>query len=131
MRNTFLLALIIFYRVTAFAQSDSTNQDLSLLYKCWTYSREEATQSSPDIYRPCTYKIFPASRFRDRLEFETNGKCSYLYLDPVDRHHMVPGKWKYDKLKQSIIIFDSSGDIVYNFKLISIDENMLKLERLK
>lgn len=129
MRYIFLVSINILFGITAFAQIDSTDQDLSLIYKCWKNSREEATQTSINIYRPCTYKDFPASRFRDVIEFETNDQCSYLYLAPNDGHHMVPGKWKYDKLKQSLVIYDTSGKVVYNFKLISIEESMLKLEK--
>ena len=42
---------------------------------------------------------------------------------------MVQGLWIYDKLTQCIIIKDKSGKIVYNYKVISIENDLLKMEQ--
>ena len=110
------------------AVKDSTTIDLSMIQGCWINSREESSQFSIYIFRPCDYKSFPLSRFRDRIQFEPDGECSYLYLAPNDAHHMVTGKWIYDKLKQNIEITDTYGHIAYKFKVISISKDMLKVE---
>ena len=119
---------MIFLPILAFGQKDSTTIDLSMIQRCWTNSREESAQFSISIFRPCDYKSFPLSRFRDRIQFEPDGECSYLYLAPNDAHHMVTGKWIYDKLKQNIEITDTYGHIAYKFKVISISKDMLKVE---
>jgi len=129
MKTSINLIILFYIPILSFGQVDSNYFDRTVIHKCWTNSREEATQSSIFIYRPCDYKTFPPSRFRDRIEFEENGKCSYLYLAPNDGHYMVQGEWKYDKLKQLLIIKDKSGRIVYNFKVISIENELLKMEQ--
>ena len=128
MRNNFLLIALIFFPTLSFAQKDSITVDLSLLQGCWTNSREEVTKSSISIFRPCNYKSFPPSRFRDRIQFEPNGKCSWLFLAPNDGHHMVAGNWIYEKTKQNIIITDATGNKVYKFKVISISKDLLEVE---
>ena len=128
MRNTILIVSMIFFPILVFGQKDSTTIDLSFILKCWTNSREEAAQSSTSIFRPCNYKTFPPSRFRDQIQFELDGKCLYLYLAPNDAHHLVPGKWIYDKPNQNILITDTTGHIVYNFKVISISKDLFRVQ---
>lgn len=129
--KSFFSLLLSYIPLLCCGQIDSNYFDLSIIHKCWTNSREEATESSIFIYRPCDYKIFPTSRFRDHIEFEENGKCSFLYLAPNDAHHMVKGEWAYDKLNKLIVIKDKFGKIVYNFKVISIKDDLLKVEQQK
>jgi hypothetical protein len=131
MKPLFYFLIFFYFPILCFGQVDSGYFEMSVIQKCWTNSREEANQTSTFIYRPCDYKTFPPSRFRDRIEFEENGKCSYLYLAPTDGHYMVQGEWTYDKSKQVITIKDKSGHIAYNFKAISVDYYLLKLERQK
>ncbi len=128
MKVFFYSLVFLYFPIVCFGQVDSSYFDISAIHKCWTNSREEEKQSSVSIYRPCDYKIFPASRFRDRIEFEENGKCSRLFLAPNDGHYMIQGEWTYNKLKQIITIKDQSGQIAYHFKVISLNKDVMKIE---
>lgn len=127
-KKLFLFVLILLPAI-CFSQQDSININLSEIYKCWKNSREEYNQNSSSfIYRPCEYKTFPPSRFREQFEFEENGKCSWLQLAPNDGHFMVQGEWIYNKEKHVLLINNKSGKIIYYFKLNSLSKDLMKLE---
>jgi hypothetical protein len=130
--ETYLLLIVVAtLPFASFGQKDSSKLEKSPILNCWTNSREETKSLDTLIFRPCDYKEFPASMFREIFEFKPAGKCTYLYLAPNDQHHMVEGSWIYDEKKQTLIIKDRSGKVVYNFKVYSIKNDLLALEKLK
>jgi len=75
----------------------TSNSD-SLIINCWTDSHEEATHDGSDIYRPCDFKAFPPSRYRNAFTLKEDGTCNYLVLAPDDAHHFLDGKWELSNL---------------------------------
>lgn len=102
---------------------------LTALLKCWTHSYEEETQSDRLIFRPCDYKEFGPSHYRQRILLKADDQASYLQLSPVDAHYMVDGTWHYEDQTKTLQIFDSTGMIVRNYivELIAEDQLVLRL----
>ena len=102
--------------------STSKNNDIR---KCWTNSYEEATDGGPQIFRPCDYKEFPVSHYRLRFELNPDNVASYLFLSPVDAHHMVPGTWSYDESSKALVIKDSTGVIAHTYQVVELAADKL------
>lgn len=95
---------------------------------CWTDSREEYQHDDGfKVFRPCTYKRFPASRFRYRMDLQADGSCTWLGLAPNDRHSMKPGTWHHDKATQTLRIKDAAGKAVHTYEVLEIRKDMLKV----
>ena len=101
------------------------------LQKSWSRSYEEEISKEIQIYRPSNYKEFPPSRYRQVFEFEANNVCKYLVLAENDGHYMENGKWEYDESTKIIKIFSSTSEILYEFKVVELTNNLLKLESIK
>lgn len=126
-----LVFCLLALSVSSSAQTDTMFVGESPLYKCWIDSHEENEKGSKIlIYRPCDYyKRFTSSRFRAKFEFNKNGQCSFLVLAPDDAHYMTTGSWKFiDNQRSILIIKDTAGKIVYQYKIVSVSNDMLKLE---
>jgi len=118
------------YRIlfTYFEQEQVFNL-LDLTEGSWIHSWEEDDENSCSIYRPSDYKEFPPSRFRQYFEFKENNVCSYLVLSPDDAHYIQDGVWEYDE-STNIITIMSETDVIFEFQIIELDKNMLKLRML-
>lgn len=130
LRNSWILLIGIILSLDSFGQNDSISE--SDLIGCWTDSREEnKIDSELNIFRPCDFKVFPASRYRYSLELNANHKCSWLYLAPNDAHHMVDGTWTYNKESGWLKIFDLQGNSVNSLKVIGLEKDLMKIENTK
>lgn len=101
----------------------------SSLLKCWTHSYEEETQQGTELFRPCDYKEFGPSHYRQRMILKENNLASYLQLSPVDAHTMADGTWQYNDQTKTLQILDSTGMVVRNYTVELISEDQLLLKR--
>lgn len=100
------------------------------LIQHWLSSREEETVSNETkIFRPKSYKVFPASRFRQGYIFHADGNLQWLYLSPVDAHHYKPGKWRFDSEKENIIHFDLEGR-TESWEIKELTKQLLRISRI-
>lgn len=100
------------------------------IFQCWIDSHEENTiNSKAEMYRPCDYKQFPLTRFRYKITFLKEGKCSWLQLEPNDRQHTMDGTWTYVKSAKTIEVFDSSKKSILKFKIVELQKDRLQLVR--
>jgi len=97
-----------------------------LILNCWKHSYEEEVDNK--IYRPCDYKEFRISRYRNSFTLEKDGKATYLVLSPNDAHYMEEGKWAYTKNTNSLIIKNNRGIQKMNFEIISLSKTKLILK---
>ena len=97
------------------------------LRKSWSRSYEEEISKEIQIYRPSNYKEFPPSRYREVFEFEANNVCRYLILAENDGHYMENGKWEYNESTKIIKIFNSNSEIKYEFEVVELTNDLLKL----
>ena len=104
--------------------------DLDLLKRSWLHSQEEDGENSYSIYRPSGYKEFPPSRFRQYFEFKDNNVCSYLVLAPNDAHFIQEGVWEYDESTNIIRIINET-DVIFEFQILELNENILKLSMIQ
>ena len=103
--------------------------DLGLIERSWTHSYEEEGDNTSLIYRPSNFKEFSSSRFRQYFDFKDNNVCAYLVLSPNDAHYIKEGVWEYDESNNIIKIMNGT-DIVFEFKVLELDKNILKLKEL-
>ena len=103
--------------------------DFDLIKGSWKHSYEEEDENGYSIYRPSDYKEFPLRRFRQYFDFKDNNMCFYLVLSPNDAHYIQEGIWKYDE-STNIIKIISRKDVVFEFQILELDENILKLKML-
>lgn len=104
----------------------SLNHDEFL--KCWTYSYEESEGTDVLLFRPCDFKEFPASRYRDRFTLYKTTEATYLQLGLADGHYTVPGTWNYNDETKLLTIKNSSGDTIYNYLVNKIESDQLILK---
>jgi len=102
--------------------------DLSLLKNSWTASYEENTTEGIDIYRPSDYMNFPTSRFRQVFIFDKKNECDYLVLAENDAHFFAKGSWEYDSQSNLMKIFDSNSIKIFEFEVLEIRDDLLKLK---
>jgi len=98
------------------------------LQKSWSRSYEEEISKEIQIYRPSNYKEFPPSRYRQIIDIEPNNTCKYLVLAKNDGHYMENGKWEYDESTKIIKIFNSNSEITYEFEVVELTNDLLKLK---
>lgn len=116
--------LLLFINSGLFSQKNNVS---SSLYRCWAASYEENNEESKEkIYRPCE-KGFPPSRFRQTINFNQNGSCKVLMVGETDLHYQVECKWNYDKKKKIISIADDKKKVKMKFKLVKVDDQILKI----
>ncbi len=97
----------------------------------WISSNEE-NDATHDymIFRREGSKEFPMARFRSSYQFEADGTCKWLKLEPNDLQNIVNGKFIFSKRKQTLKIYDDKGTLVQTFKLIGVEKDVLKLKPL-
>lgn len=105
-----------------------------LITKTWVNSYEdERDPNNEKWYRPSTYD-FPPSRGRTGFTFKPDGSFSYNYPGPTDVPTSDKGKWLRLSDNRIKVTFDEprTGRVdEFIMAIISIDEEILKIERLK
>ena len=103
----------------------------SSLYSEWTHAYEEQAEanSSQMIFRISGDQTFAPSRFRQSYVFNTDGSCSYLFLDPADAHHFRPGTFEYNSQDKTLSIFDQDGAPYDRFEVLELEADKLVLQR--
>ena len=123
------LILIFFISLSTYSFGQNSKLIKPDLIGCWTDSREENIQNSNTrVYRPCDFKSFPVTRFRFTMDLKEDNKCSWLYLDPMDAHHMKDGTWTFEKETMTLKIFNIDMVEVKSFVIAVIGENILNIK---
>ena len=119
----------IFFVIAIFAckSSQSITSDFNLL-NCWKHSYEEDVDGFM-IYRPCDYKTFPASRYRNTFKLMESGESSYLVLAPTDRHYMEDGQWTYNASSKVLTISNKSGETQLKCSVVEIAKDKLRIKK--
>ncbi len=104
---------------------------IELLENNWTQAFEEKLSDDLEVYRPSDYKDFPVARYRQVFNFHENKVCEYLVLAENDGHYMETGTWEYDPKTNRIKILNSETEIVHDFEVVQLSEDLLKLEPAK
>ena len=129
MKKLLILTSVISGIFTASCKDpDKVSLNHDELLKCWTYSYEETAGDDGLLFRPCDFKEFPLSHFRVRFTLFDNNEATYLQLSPVDAHQIVPGTWNYDDDSKVLTILATSGDTVYHYQALKIEEEKLILK---
>lgn len=107
---------------------------ISELIGCWTHSMEEditglTNEESRQIYRPCDYKEFEASRYRAVYDLAEDGLCEYLALAANDAHFMTDGLWEYDDTDQLLIIRQMDNTLVAQYRVFRAENDRLILQQ--
>ena len=98
-----------------------------MLEKSWTHSTEESSEQF-ELYRPSESREFPMSRYRQVFNFKGNNVCEYLELSPTDAHAMKKGIWELDEKTNIIKIYNQDSKLKYEFEVIEIKDDLLKLK---
>ncbi len=106
---------------------NSNEIGITLLTKEWIHSREEE-KDSIKIFRPKDYRNFLPSRYRQEYHYKENGECSFLVLEPADRHYFEKGFWFYENDNRLLTITDSTKNVIEVFEIKSLTENLLKFD---
>ena len=94
------------------------------LYQKWVDSREEnKANASSKIFRPSTFKKFPASRFRMKYSFSKNGTCTYSWLSPIDRHEQRLCTYTFKN--GEIQLFDTNKQKLNTLKVLMLSGDKL------
>ena len=99
----------------------------ALLEKSWTQSYEEKISDNIEVYRPSDSQEFPVSRYRQVFKFDANRQCEYLILSNTDGHYLEKGNWDYDDKANSIKIFNLNSKMLYEFEIVELENDVLKL----
>ena len=74
-------------------------------------------------------KEFSTSWFRQVYEFKSDNVCKYLVLSPNDAHYFEEGTWEYDTNDNLLKIFDQNGNSIAEYRIVELNENILKLNK--
>ncbi len=121
------LTIILFLSLITACHSVKNKTTNSDLYQTWTDSREEnKVNASSKIFRPSTFKKFPASRFRMKYSFNENGTCTYSWLSPIDRHEQRACTYIFKN--NNIQLFDAKKTKLKTLKVLSLSSNKLIIQ---
>jgi hypothetical protein len=125
-----ILLIVISSSILAITGCEKNNEiiQISFLENSWTQSYEEKTSEKIEIYRPSDYKNFSLSRYRQSFNFHDNDVCEYLVLAANDGHYMESGNWEYSEKTNIIKIFNSNSEILYEFEVVELTNDLLKLK---
>jgi hypothetical protein len=125
-----ILLIVISSSILAITGCEKNNEiiQISFLENSWTQSYEEKTSEKIEIYRPSDYKNFSLSRYRQSINFHDNDVCEYLVLAANDGHYMESGNWEYSEKTNIIKIFNSNSEILYEFEVVELTNDLLKLK---
>ena len=129
MSRFILISLVLISALTLITCKESKEGfQTALLEKSWTQSYEEKTADEIEIYRPSQSKEFPMSRYRQIINFQENHQCEYLVLSENDGHYMENGTWEFNDVTNSITIFNSDADIIYEIEILELTNSILKVK---
>ena len=125
-----ILLIVISSSILAITGCEKNSEiiQISFLEKSWTQSYEEKTSEEIEIYRPSDYKDFPSNWYRQIFNFHDNDVCEYLVLAANDGHYMESGNWAYSEKTNIIKIFNSNSEILYEFEVVELTNDLLKLK---
>lgn len=107
----------------------SCNKEQNLtLQKCWTLAEDRDTTQ---VFYRCGDERLGFSRFRPTYKLLPNNKCEYLVLHPADAHFLEDGVYEYDPEISELKIWGFEGELIANFKVISISEKEMKVKDIK
>jgi len=126
-----LLSLVVVYACKEKSNPAKPITEVPELVQAWTNSFEEETDSI-NVYRPSSYKQFPAARYRDGFNLQSDGKCSYMVLSPNDAHYSVAGTWSVSVSTDTIVeLRDTVGSIHYKMKVVESKNDLLRVFKIK
>ncbi len=113
---------------TAGKSSNSAAEINPDLCNCWMHSREEQESNSDDrIFRPCDYKEFPPSRFRQSYTFNSDGSCKYLFLAPTDGHYNKDATFTFDNESKELVIKKKEGGEM-RMQLLTLEKDLMLIK---
>jgi len=104
---------------------------MPLLQNSWTHSFEENPSGDIALYRPSDYMEFPISRYRQVFVFAENNICDYRQLAANDGHYFERGTWSYNQKTNILKIFNPNAVMIYEFEVVELTNNSLKLRTMK
>jgi len=125
-----ILLSAVFTTVIMLVGCENKNGEItqrSLLEKSWAHAYEEDISEEIEMYRPSDSNDFPLSRYRQVYNFEKSNACEYLVLAANDGHYMERGIWTYNEKSNIITIFNSGFEKLYEFEVVELTVNLLKL----
>ncbi|WPR74067.1 hypothetical protein [Algoriphagus sp. NG3] len=129
MRNLNILPLALLLSMLILGcDNDNEIIQTSILKMKWIESFEEKTSEEIEIYRPGDYDDFPASRYRQVFIFDDNGEIEYSVLATNDAHYMAKGSWEYNEKTKILKIYNSDSEKIYEFEIIELTNQVLKLK---
>jgi hypothetical protein len=96
--------------------------------KHWIHSREEDS-GDMQVYHPSTYN-FPPSRGRRGFEIKKNGQFIQYGIAPDDRLRTNEGQWVIGETNIIRVEFSSKEIKQYKMKILTVDHNTLKIQKL-
>lgn len=121
------LTIILFSFLLSACNPVKNKDQNTALYQTWIDSREENKVNAPSkIFRPSTFKKFPASRFRMKYSFNKNGTCTYSWLSPVDRHEQRACTYTFNKGK--IQLFNEKKQTLKILTVLMLSSNKLLIQ---
>ncbi len=106
-------------------ENNSLQKENSFLANCWTHSYEEQTQDELKIYRPCAYKTFPPSRYRNTFTLNADNTCQASVLSPTDAHYNQGGNWTFN---ENTKILEINNGQVKIYKVIELTKDKLTVK---
>jgi len=121
------VTIILFSLLISACNTIKNTPPNTALYQTWLDSREEnKVNASSKIFRPSTFKTFPASRFRMKYSFSENGTCTYSWLSPIDRHEQRACTYIFNGGK--IQLFDTKQQKVKVLKVLTLSRDKLLIQ---
>lgn len=96
--------------------------------KHWIHSHEQDS-GEVQVYHPDTYK-FPPSRGRRGFEIKEDGQFIQYGIAPDDRPKRNEGRWFSEGTNTLRIDFAANRTKHYKIKIVSCDNDTLKIQRL-
>lgn len=127
----FLPVVLASIVITVSCEKDDEVDQISLIDQKWIESYEEKTSEEIEIYRPGHYEDFPPSWYRQFFFFKNNNVCEYSVLAPNDGHYTASGSWAYTERTKIIKIFSSDSEILYEFQIVEVANDLLKLKLIQ
>lgn len=119
------LCLVLLACKTKKMDTDKTSES-PLLANCWTHSYEEEAQDGLKVFRPCDYKTFPPSRYRNTFTLNADKTCNASVLAANDGHYSEKGSWTFDA-DNKILKINNGQLVTYKVVEIMTDKLVVKL----
>lgn len=97
------------------------------IFKSWINSYEESEQDLI-VYRPEGFE-FPPARFREKLNFQENGKFILTVPGTNDVPEEIQGTWKSSVKDKILVQFPNSKIEGFILDIILIEEEILQVRR--